>query len=114
MLQDVSRGRPIELDALLTSVQEMGRLAGAETPLIDSVLALAQQMGRVKGIYPTFPETDPNDGIGAPKPPLIPAASGCVSRTSLRYDSRYSRPDQAYDRGKASLPVRCHVFPGHR
>lgn len=56
MLQDVSRGRPIELDALLTSVQEMGRLAGGETPLIDSVLALAQQMGRVKGIYPTFPE----------------------------------------------------------
>lgn len=56
MLQDASRGRPIELDALLTSVQEMGRLANFETPFIDSVLALAQQMGRVKGIYPTFPD----------------------------------------------------------
>ncbi|MBA8879059.1 2-dehydropantoate 2-reductase [Phyllobacterium myrsinacearum] len=56
MLQDVDKGRAIELDALLTSVQEMGRLSKVETPFIDSVLALAQQMGRVKGLYPTFPE----------------------------------------------------------
>ena len=56
MLQDVDKGRPIELDALLKSVQEMGRLAGMATPFIDSVLALAQQMGRVKGLYPTYPE----------------------------------------------------------
>ncbi|WP_157015625.1 2-dehydropantoate 2-reductase [Mesorhizobium xinjiangense] len=57
MLQDVDKGRPIELDALLTSVQEMGRLAKIDTPFIDSVLALAQQMGRVKGLYPVFPES---------------------------------------------------------
>jgi 2-dehydropantoate 2-reductase len=56
MLQDVEKGRPIELDALLTSVQEMGRLADIATPFIDSVLALARQMGRVKGLYPTYPE----------------------------------------------------------
>ena len=56
MLQDVDKGRPIELDALLTSVQELGRLAEVETPHIDAVLALTQQMGRVAGIYPTFPE----------------------------------------------------------
>jgi 2-dehydropantoate 2-reductase len=56
MLQDVDKGRPIELDALLTSVQELGRLTEVPTPHIDAVLALAQQMGRVKGIYPTFPE----------------------------------------------------------
>lgn len=56
MLQDVDKGRAIELDALLTSVQEMGRLSKTETPFIDSVLALAQQMGRVKGLYPAFPE----------------------------------------------------------
>ena len=54
MLQDVDKGRPIELDALLTSVQEMGRLAAIDTPFIDSVLALAQQMGQVRGLYPTF------------------------------------------------------------
>ena len=51
-----TRTAPIELDALLTSVQELGRLAEVDTPHIDAVLALAQQMGRVAGIYPTFPE----------------------------------------------------------
>lgn len=56
MLQDVESGKVIELDALLTAVQEMGRLAGMETPFIDCVLALAQQMARVQGIYPCFPE----------------------------------------------------------
>lgn len=57
MLQDLDKGRPIELDALLTVVQEMGRLVDVETPAIDAVLALAQQMGRVAGVYPVFPQT---------------------------------------------------------
>ena len=56
MLQDVDKNRPIELDALLTSVQELGRLTEVPTPHINAVLALAKQMGRVRGIYPTFPE----------------------------------------------------------
>jgi 2-dehydropantoate 2-reductase len=56
MLQDLDKGRPLEIDALLTAVHEMGRLVDLETPFIDSVLALVQQMGRVKGVYPTFPE----------------------------------------------------------
>jgi 2-dehydropantoate 2-reductase len=56
MLQDLDKGRPLEIDALLTAVQEMGRLADVQTPYIDSVLALVQQMGRVKSVYPTFPQ----------------------------------------------------------
>ena len=56
MLQDLEKGRPIELDALLTVVQEIGRLVDVETPIIDAVLALTQQMGRVAKVYPTFPE----------------------------------------------------------
>ncbi len=56
MLQDLEKKRPIELDALLTSVQEIGRLVGVPTPTIDTVLALTQQMGRVAGVYPVFPE----------------------------------------------------------
>lgn len=56
MLQDLEKGRPIELDALLTSVQEIGRLVDVATPTIDVVLALTQQMGRVAKVYPTFPE----------------------------------------------------------
>lgn len=56
MLQDLERGRPLEIDALLTAVQEMGRMTGAATPYIDSVLALVQQLGRSQGLYPVFPE----------------------------------------------------------
>ena len=59
MLQDVDAGKPIELDALLSSVQEMGRLTGVETPHVDIVLALVKQMGRSLNIYPTFPEEVP-------------------------------------------------------
>ena len=32
MLQDLEKGRPLEIDALLTVVQEMGRLVDVETP----------------------------------------------------------------------------------
>lgn len=51
MLQDLEKGRPLEIDALLTSVQELGRLAGVETPFIDAVLGLIQQLGRSLKIY---------------------------------------------------------------
>ena len=55
MLQDLEARRPLEIDALLTSVQEMGRLAGVETPTIDTVLGLVQQLGRSLNVYPTVP-----------------------------------------------------------
>lgn len=63
MLQDVEAGKPIELDALLSSVQEMGRLVGVPTPNVDIVLALTKQMGRSLGIYPTFPEEQPTEEL---------------------------------------------------
>jgi 2-dehydropantoate 2-reductase len=56
MLQDLERGRQLEIDALLTVVQEMGRMVGVETPHIDAVLALVQQLGSTQGLYPTYPE----------------------------------------------------------
>ncbi len=40
MLQDLERGRPMEIEALADSVQELGRIAGLATPSIDIVLAL--------------------------------------------------------------------------
>ncbi|MDA7949426.1 MAG: 2-dehydropantoate 2-reductase [Hyphomicrobiaceae bacterium] len=55
MLQDLRRGRPIELDALLAAVREMGQIVGVKTPYIDAVLALTQQMGEVAGVYPVYP-----------------------------------------------------------
>lgn len=68
MLQDLERGRPMEIDALVTAVQEMGRLVGIETPYIDSVLGLIQQRGRVLGLYPTFPAPDAMPGEDTSEP----------------------------------------------
>ena len=51
MWQDLEQGRPMEIDALVTSVQELGRLTCTPTPTIDSVLALIQLRGRVAGLY---------------------------------------------------------------
>lgn len=51
MLQDLERGRSMEIDALLTVVQEMGELVSVPTPSIDTVLALVQQRARLAGCY---------------------------------------------------------------
>ncbi|MDE3239619.1 MAG: 2-dehydropantoate 2-reductase [Paracoccaceae bacterium] len=52
MLQDLDAGRPMEIDALVTAVQELGRLTGTPTPTIDAVLALVRLRARVAGLYP--------------------------------------------------------------
>ena len=51
MLQDLERGRPMEIDALLSVVQELARLTSQPSPTIDTVLALIQQRARVAGVY---------------------------------------------------------------
>jgi 2-dehydropantoate 2-reductase len=51
MLQDLERGRSLEIDALVTAVQELGRLTGVATPIIDAVLALVQERARALGLY---------------------------------------------------------------
>ena len=51
MLQDLERGRPMEIDPLVTAVQELGRLTHEPTPTIDIVLALVQQRARLAGCY---------------------------------------------------------------
>ncbi len=63
MLQDLESGKPLEVDALLTVVQEMGRMVDVETPHIDATLALVQQLGRTQGLYPTFPELQAEDEV---------------------------------------------------
>ncbi len=42
MLQDYEAGRPLELDALVASVAELGRLVGVPTPTLDMVLAMVR------------------------------------------------------------------------
>jgi 2-dehydropantoate 2-reductase len=51
MLQDLERGRPMEIDPLVTVVQEMGRLTGIPTPALDAVLALVIQRAGIAGLY---------------------------------------------------------------
>ncbi len=46
MLQDLEAGRPLETDALVGSVAELGRLTGVATPTIDAVLALVELRAR--------------------------------------------------------------------
>ncbi|EAU42520.1 2-dehydropantoate 2-reductase [Fulvimarina pelagi HTCC2506] len=51
MLQDLDTGRPMEIDALVASVQELGRIIDTPTPTIDTVLALVQLRAKVAGLY---------------------------------------------------------------
>lgn len=52
MLQDLEGGRSMEIDSIVASVQELGRMAGVTTPAIDMILALAQERARAAGLYP--------------------------------------------------------------
>jgi len=52
MLQDVEAGRPIELDAIVGAVRELGQRTGVATPAIDALLGLTRLMARVRGLYP--------------------------------------------------------------
>jgi len=51
MLQDFEKGRPMEIDALVSVVAELGRIVGKATPAIDMVLALVQQKAELAGLY---------------------------------------------------------------
>ncbi|MBE7220625.1 MAG: oxidoreductase, partial [Caulobacteraceae bacterium] len=46
MLQDVEAGREIELEALVGSVLELGRLTQTPTPHLDTVYALMRLLGQ--------------------------------------------------------------------
>ena len=52
MLQDLERNRPMEIDALVSAVQEMGRLVEVPTPTVDVVLALIRQRAKIAKLYP--------------------------------------------------------------
>ncbi|MDG1504998.1 MAG: 2-dehydropantoate 2-reductase [Planktomarina sp.] len=51
MWQDLDQGRPMEIDALVKSVQELGVLTKTATPTIDTVLALTQLRAKTAGLY---------------------------------------------------------------
>ncbi|SFN30853.1 2-dehydropantoate 2-reductase [Variovorax sp. OV329] len=51
MLQDVEAGRAVELDALVSSVRELGQLTGVATPFTDALLGLSRLQARQLGLY---------------------------------------------------------------
>ena len=48
---DVELGRPMEIDPLVSSVQELARRLGISTPNLDTVAALLRLQGQVLGLY---------------------------------------------------------------
>ncbi len=52
MLQDIDAARPMEIEALVGSVRELGRIVGQPTPTIDTVHALVTLRARVAGLLP--------------------------------------------------------------
>ena len=53
MLQDVQAGKPLELDALVSAVRELGQLTQVATPFTDALLGLSRLHARGLGLYPT-------------------------------------------------------------
>ena len=51
MLVDLETGRPMEIDALVTAVQELGKITETPTPVIDIVLALVRQKAILSNCY---------------------------------------------------------------
>jgi 2-dehydropantoate 2-reductase len=52
MLQDVEAGKPVEIDALLSVVREIGHKVDVATPNLDILLGLSRLHARVHGLYP--------------------------------------------------------------
>ena len=50
MLQDLEAGRPLEIDALVGAVREIGQHLQLATPHIDSLLGLIRLMAQVRGL----------------------------------------------------------------
>jgi 2-dehydropantoate 2-reductase len=52
MLQDLERGRPMEISALVDAVRELGQITGVPTPTIDIVAGLVRLRAEVAGCLP--------------------------------------------------------------
>lgn len=51
MLQDVEAHKPLEVDALVGAVCELGQRTGVPTPHTDALLGLTRLMARTRGLY---------------------------------------------------------------
>ncbi|MDU8928106.1 2-dehydropantoate 2-reductase [Alisedimentitalea sp. MJ-SS2] len=55
---DVEQNRPMELDALIVSVQELARRLNIPTPTLDAVSALVRMQGQVMDLYRRRPDLE--------------------------------------------------------
>ena len=55
MLQDALAGRPLEIDALVGAVREIGAHLGLATPNIDALFGLVRLMASERGLYGAAP-----------------------------------------------------------
>ncbi|MEL6375064.1 MAG: 2-dehydropantoate 2-reductase [Pseudomonadota bacterium] len=74
MLQDLEAGRAMEIDALVTAVQEMARAIDHPTPTIDAVLGLVQHLGLARGLYEPLAAHAHEDGAATTGLAMTPAA----------------------------------------
>jgi 2-dehydropantoate 2-reductase len=51
MLQDLEAGRPLEIDALVGVVREIGAHVGIATPSVDALFGLVRLLAQTKGLY---------------------------------------------------------------
>ncbi len=54
-LQDLERGRPMEIDPMVGAIAELGRMADQPTPFIDTIYALLRRLAEGTGTYPDNP-----------------------------------------------------------
>ncbi len=52
MLQDLERGRMMEVNQIIGAARELGSMVGVATPTIDTVLALIKMRARIGGMLP--------------------------------------------------------------
>ena len=52
MLQDLERGRPLEIETQLAVVQDLGRQADVATPMLDTLLPLLALRAQMAGCFP--------------------------------------------------------------
>jgi 2-dehydropantoate 2-reductase len=65
MLQDVQASKPVELDALVSAVRELGQLTQVATPLTDVLLGLSRLHAQGLGLYgPPSGHPVSQDGAG--------------------------------------------------
>ena len=54
IVQDLERGRPLELDAMFTVPLEFGKMTGVSTPMLDLMVSLMVIRAKGAGLYGTL------------------------------------------------------------